>query len=183
MRDWRFECQTQYITVLSVIRFGYLNARQSVVGSKWLALHPQYIAEERNFLRENFRVNWDSNSVREAHNLMEGFGYHLTTKGKGWNISGVRLWFCKPSLWIPVMTHSIIPPQLWTHSWSFIARVEVECMPLLGVHFSGVVLFRVLSTKHDSSGDLNVRHSTLLFYRWYDLAIWMPDSLSLVLSD
>ena len=30
--------------------------------------------------------------------LMEGFGYHLTTKGKGWNISGVRLWFCKPSL-------------------------------------------------------------------------------------
>jgi len=30
--------------------------------------------------------------------VMEGFGYHLTTRGKGWNISGVRLWFCKPSL-------------------------------------------------------------------------------------
>ena len=112
------------------------------------------------------------NLPASIHSLMEGFGYHLTTKGKGWNMSGVRLWFCKPSLWILVMTHSIIPPQLWAHSWSFIARVEVECMPLLGVHFSGGVLFRVLSTKHDSScaiGDLNARHSTLLFYRWYDL--------------
>ena len=33
----------------------------------------------------------------EVFRVMEGFGYHLTTKGKGWNISGVRLWFCKPS--------------------------------------------------------------------------------------
>ena len=36
--------------------------------------------------------------VTDPGPLMEGFGYHLTTKGKGWNMSGVRLWFCKPSL-------------------------------------------------------------------------------------
>ena len=98
---------------------------------------------------------WD----RFAGLLMEGFGYHLTTKGKGWNISGVRLWFCKPSLWILVITHSIIPPQLRTHSWSFIARVEVECMPLLGVQVYFFVFYRP---------------SMIARAR---LAIWMPDTV------